>query len=150
MLGSWGIILIKMETTRVMVQGTQIHAPLTGSELGVTGHHPHNLPPPSLYATHHPQPPAPPSPRSELPSVFPACPPEMSVNIPNKQVPFLTSSRISPAHSLMGREPQLPGPAANRHSLRATAFTSKLNNPLLLSPTGLSKAVILHLFFLSL
>lgn len=84
------------------------------------------------------------------PLFSPASPPEMSVNILMQQGPFLTSSCISLAHSLMDREPQLPGPAVSRRNLRVTAFSSKLNNPLILSPTGLSKAVILHLFFLSL
>ena len=130
MLGSWGIILIKMETARVMVQDTQIYVPLTGSELGAMDTIPTTcrlLECMSLTTSTHQLFLLP---NQSYPLFSPASPPETSVNILMQRVPFLTSSRISRAHSPVDREPQLPGPTVTRHNLRVTALSSKLKNPL--------------------
>lgn len=88
-------------------------------------------------------------PNQSYPLFSPASPPETSVNILMQRVPFLTSSRISRAHSPVDREPQLPGPTVTRHNLRVTALSSKLNNPLVPSLLDFPRQSF-HLFFLSL
>lgn len=89
-----------------MVQGTQIYVPLTGSELGVTGHHSHKLP---LYVTHHLHSPALPSPRPELPYVFTSFPtwdvseyPDTTSTLPDLQ-PHLSGSLADGQRTTMGR-----------------------------------------------